>query len=109
VGHTGVLEAAVQAVQTVDGCVGRITEAVLSKGGALLITADHGNAETMIEENGRIHTAHTTHPVHLLFVDNQRKQVQLRPGVLGDIAPTILDIMGIAQPRQMTGQSLMVK
>lgn len=109
VGHTGVLEAAVQAVQTVDGCVGRITEAALAKGGALLITADHGNAETMIAENGRIHTAHTTHPVPFLIVDDRHKQAQLRPGVLGDIAPTILDIMGIDQPKQMTGRSLIVK
>ncbi|MEJ2154261.1 MAG: 2,3-bisphosphoglycerate-independent phosphoglycerate mutase, partial [Desulfobacteraceae bacterium] len=106
VGHTGVLEAAIQAVQCVDQCVGRIADKVLSKNGALLITADHGNSETMIEGNGRIHTAHTTNPVHLLLVDNSRKQARLRAGVLGDIAPTILSLMGIAQPQQMTGQSL---
>lgn len=106
VGHTGVLEAAIQAVQTVDQCVGRIAEAVLSKGGAMLITADHGNAETMIEKNGKIHTAHTTNPVHIVLVDDNRKQSQLKSGVLGDIAPTILEIMGIEQPQKMTGKSL---
>jgi 2,3-bisphosphoglycerate-independent phosphoglycerate mutase len=86
--------------------VGRIADKVLSKEGALLITADHGNSETMIVGDGRIHTAHTTNPVHLLLVDDLRQQVRLKPGVLGDIAPTILDLMGIAQPRQMTCQSL---
>lgn len=109
VGHTGVLDAAVQAVQTVDRCVGRIAGMVLSKKGALLITADHGNSETMIQADGRIHTAHTTNPVHLLLVNDERKQSCLKPGVLGDIAPTILDLMGIDQPEQMTGQSLIVK
>jgi 2,3-bisphosphoglycerate-independent phosphoglycerate mutase len=109
VGHTGVLPAAVKAVQTVDQCVGRITEAVLSKKGALLITADHGNAETMIKENGDIHTAHTTNPVHFLVVSDELKQVALKPGVLGDIAPTILDLLHIERPRQMTGQSLILK
>ena len=109
VGHTGVLAAAVQAVQFVDQCVGRIADKVLSIGGALLITADHGNSETMIKADGRIHTAHTTNPVHLLLVDDQRKQVRLKPGVLGDIAPTILDLMSIEQPGLMTGRSLIEK
>lgn len=108
VGHTGVIEAAVQAVQTVDRCAGRIADAVLSKSGVLLITADHGNAETMTGENGAIHTAHTTNPVHLVLVGDQRKAVQLKPGVLGDIAPTILDLMGIEQPEQMTGNTLII-
>ncbi len=106
VGHTGKLDAAVQAVQTVDRCVGRIADAVLAKGGALLITADHGNAETMIEDNGHVHTAHTTNPVYLVLVDDSRSQAKLRPGVLGDIAPTILSLLAIAQPSQMTGRSL---
>jgi 2,3-bisphosphoglycerate-independent phosphoglycerate mutase len=109
VGHTGVLDAAIQAVQCVDQCVGRIVDKLLSKNGALLITADHGNSETMIETGGRIHTAHTTNPVHFLLVDDHRKQARLKPGVLGDIAPTILDLMGIAQPRQMTRQSLIAE
>jgi 2,3-bisphosphoglycerate-independent phosphoglycerate mutase len=109
VGHTGALQAAVKAVQTVDQCVGRITKAVLSKKGALLITADHGNAETMIKDNGNIHTAHTTNPVHFLLVNDELKKAKLKPGVLGDIAPTIVDLMGMEQPRQMTGQSLILK
>jgi 2,3-bisphosphoglycerate-independent phosphoglycerate mutase len=107
VGHTGKLDAAIEAVQTVDQCVGRIVDAVLSGGGALLITADHGNAETMIENNGHVHTAHTTNPVHLLLIDDQRKQARLHPGVLGDIAPTILQLLALAQPQQMTGRSLL--
>ncbi len=106
VGHTGILDAAIEAVQTVDQCVGRIVDAVLAKAGALLITADHGNAETMIEDNGHVHTAHTTNPVHLLFVSEACRQARLRSGVLGDIAPTILQLMVIAQPEQMTGRSL---
>jgi 2,3-bisphosphoglycerate-independent phosphoglycerate mutase len=106
VGHTGKLEAAIQAVQTVDQCVGRIVDAVRAKSGAVLITADHGNAETLIDDNGHVHTAHTTNPVYLLLVDDTRKEATLKPGVLGDVAPTILKLMGIAQPEQMTGRSL---
>jgi 2,3-bisphosphoglycerate-independent phosphoglycerate mutase len=106
VGHTGVLEAAIKACETVDYCIGRIIETVLSKNGALLITADHGNAETMITDNGNIHTAHTTNPVHLVLVNHQHREASLRPGVLGDIAPTILDLMGIDPPEEMTGKSL---
>jgi 2,3-bisphosphoglycerate-independent phosphoglycerate mutase len=106
VGHTGKLDAAIQAVQTVDQCVGRIVDAVLAKAGALLITADHGNAETMIEDNGHVHTAHTTNPVYLVLVNDSRRQARLRSGVLGDIAPTILELMSVAQPEQMTGRSL---
>jgi 2,3-bisphosphoglycerate-independent phosphoglycerate mutase len=106
VGHTGIIPAAVKACETVDRCVGRIVEAVRAKGGALLITADHGNAETMIAPNGKMHTAHTTNPVHLILVDDRRKQARLREGILGDIAPTILQLMGLAQPDKMTGRSL---
>lgn len=107
VGHTGKLEAAIEAVQTVDQCVGRIVDAVRAKGGALLITADHGNAETLIDDKGHVHTAHTTNPVHLVLVDDSHMQIRLRPGVLGDVAPTILDLMAITQPDQMTGRSLL--
>ncbi len=109
VGHTGVLDAAITAVQTVDHCVGRITQAVREKQGALLITADHGNAETMIDENGNVHTAHTTNPVHLLLVSEAHRQAKLVPGVLGDIAPTILEVMALRQPDKMTGRSLIKK
>ncbi len=107
VGHTGVLQAAIKACETVDYCVGRIIEAVLSKNGALLITADHGNAETMITDNGSIHTAHTTNPVHLVLVRHQHRKTSLSEGVLGDISPTILDLMGIGLPNEMTGKSLL--
>ncbi len=108
VGHTGFLDAAIRACETVDECVGRIVEKVQAMGGVVLITADHGNAETMMDENGHPHTAHTLNPVPLILVDDTRKQVCLREGVLGDIAPTILDIMSIEKPELMTGQSLIM-
>jgi 2,3-bisphosphoglycerate-independent phosphoglycerate mutase len=107
VGHTGNLEAAIKACETVDRCVGRISKAVLEKGGCLLITADHGNAETMREADGSIHTAHTTNPVCLMMVTAATPQIKMREGILGDIAPTILEIMGLPQPKEMTGQSLL--
>jgi 2,3-bisphosphoglycerate-independent phosphoglycerate mutase len=108
VGHTGVLEAAVQAVKTVDECLMKVAEAVLAKGGAVLITADHGNAEMMYDSGSESpHTAHTTDKVPFILVDEGRKAVQLRTGgALGDIAPTMLQIMGIGQPAAMTGVSL---
>ncbi len=107
VGHTGIMEAAVRAVRTVDGCVREIATEMLARGGKLLITADHGNAEKMIDENGHPHTAHTLNPVPLVLVDDSRKQARLRKGALGDIAPTILELMGIPQPEKMTGTSLL--
>ena len=106
VGHTGNLAAAITACETVDGCVERIVNAVRESGGALIITADHGNAEMMINGKGQIHTAHTTHPVPLILVSGTMKQVGLNEGALCDIAPTILRLMGLAQPDQMTGRSL---
>jgi 2,3-bisphosphoglycerate-independent phosphoglycerate mutase len=106
VGHTGIMEAAVRAVETVDACVGRIVAKVRSLGGEVLITADHGNAEVMVDEQGRPHTAHTTDRVPLILVDDRRKGARLRPGILADIAPTILDILGLPKPPEMTGKSL---
>jgi len=106
VGHTGVLEAAIKACETVDHCIGRIVPAVLELDGALIITADHGNAETMREESGKIHTAHTTNPVPLILASQHQKTIGLKEGILGDIAPTILDLMGLSQPAEMTGSSL---
>lgn len=106
VGHTGVMRAAIKAVETVDLCVGRIVEAVRDRKGVVLITADHGNAETMQENSGKPHTAHTTNPVRFILVDDRGKIDSLREGVLGDIAPTILDLMGLPQPAEMTGRSL---
>ncbi len=109
VGHTGVLAAAVQACETVDRCVGQIVEAVTSQGGVAIITADHGNSEKMLAANGKPHTAHTLNPVPLILVDDTRRSIELRQGVLADIAPTILQIMAIEQPREMTGRSLLEK
>jgi 2,3-bisphosphoglycerate-independent phosphoglycerate mutase len=108
VGHTGVLEAAIKACETLDGCIGQIVDAVQEKGGVILITADHGNAEKMLEKEGAVHTAHTHSPVRLILVDDSRQQARLKTGKLGDIAPTILQIMGIEKPPQMTGESLLV-
>ena len=108
VGHTGVISAAVKACETVDRCVGRIAEVVLSKGGAMLITADHGNAETMLTSEGKMHTAHTLNVVRLLYANENQKEAKLREGILGDIAPTILQILGIPQPGQMTGTPLIM-
>jgi 2,3-bisphosphoglycerate-independent phosphoglycerate mutase len=109
VGHTGILSAAIQAIEAVDDCVGRLVAKVLDKGGLAVITADHGNAETMVDENGGPHTAHTTDRVPLILVDDLRKETRLRPGTLADIAPTILDILGVPQPNEMTGKSLIEK
>ena len=108
VGHTGSLSAAIKAVEAVDTGVGKIVDAVLKKGGALIVTADHGNCEQMIDpETGGIHTAHTTYDVDIILVDNQRKRQQLRTdGRLADIAPTALRLLGLAQPAEMTGESL---
>ncbi|RNC72343.1 MAG: 2,3-bisphosphoglycerate-independent phosphoglycerate mutase [Desulfuromonadales bacterium] len=108
VGHTGILEAAVRALEAVDTCVGHVVARVREKGGAVIITADHGNAEVMADETGGPHTAHTSEPVPLVLVDDSRKEARLRPGTLADIAPTMLAILGIPQPAEMTGKSLIV-
>jgi 2,3-bisphosphoglycerate-independent phosphoglycerate mutase len=105
VGHTGSIPAAVKAVETVDECLGEVIEAVGRAGGVSLVTADHGNAEQMLEADGEsLHTAHTTNPVPLIVTDSE---VTLRDtGELADLAPTLLGFMGIEQPLQMTGKSL---
>ncbi len=108
VGHTGVEAAAIKAVETVDACAGRIASRVLDMGGAVLITADHGNAEQMQDENGEPFTAHTTNPVWLVLVDNNRKNGTLREGgCLADVAPTMLKMLRLGQPKEMTGESLL--
>jgi 2,3-bisphosphoglycerate-independent phosphoglycerate mutase len=105
VGHTGVLAAAIKAVETVDTGLGRIVEAVRKQGGALLVTADHGNCELMKDpETGGPHTAHTTNPVPVVLVDGHAKAIG--DGILADVAPTLLDLMGIRQPQEMTGHTL---
>ena len=106
VGHTGVMDAAVKAVETVDECVGKIVAAVRETGGITLITADHGNADCMRSPDGQPHTAHTTNPVPLIVVG---ADVNLRPGRLADLAPTMLELMGYEKPEEMTGESLIVK
>lgn len=108
VGHTGKLDAAVTAVETVDRCVGRLTDAVLEAGGSLVITADHGNCEQMINPvTGGPHTAHTTFNVPLIVVDPDAIGIALRDGGrLADIAPTVLHLMGLDAPKEMTGESL---
>ncbi len=104
VGHTGVFDAAKAAVETVDKCVGKTVDAVLRQGGAALITADHGNAEQMLAKDGTPFTAHTTNPVPFCVVGYP---CRLRSGgCLADIAPTMLQILGLPQPPEMTGKSL---
>ena len=106
VGHTGVLQAAVKAVETVDTCVGRVVEATLKMGGIAMVTADHGNAEVMLQPDGSPMTAHTTNLVPFILCGAGN---ELRPGRLADIAPTILDVMGLATPQEMDGKTLIVK
>jgi 2,3-bisphosphoglycerate-independent phosphoglycerate mutase len=108
VGHTGFLDAAIKAAEAVDECVGRIIVELKKQEGVAMITADHGNAEQMIADNGNPYTAHTLNPVPFILVDdNRRHGSSLKPGRLGDIAPTILHIMGIHKPDRMTGKSLL--
>jgi len=111
VGHTGIYEAALAACKAVDDCVGRIARDVLARDGALLVTADHGNAEQMIDpETGGPHTAHTLNPVPVILAGKRFKGARLRDGgILADIAPTLMEVMGIAQPSEMTGSSLLVR
>ena len=106
VGHTGVFDAAVKAVETVDTCVGRVVDATRAMGGIAMITADHGNAEIMVKADGSPMTAHTTDPVPFIVVG---AAVELHPGRLADIAPTILDVMGLECPQEMDGKTLIEK
>ncbi len=108
VGHTGSLEAAIKAIETVDECLGKVVEEVEKQNGVLLITADHGNAEQMVDyKTGEPHTAHTTNPVPLILVGMEN--AKLKTGKLADLAPTMLDIMGLPKPEEMTGESLIEK
>ncbi len=107
VGHTGVIPAAVKAVEVVDECVGKVVDAILDKNGVAIITADHGNAEKMVDEDGNIFTAHTINKVPLIITD---KDITIRDnGVLSDIAPTLLQYLGVEQPVEMTAKSLIIK
>ncbi len=107
VGHTGVLEAAIKAVEYVDSCLGEILVELKAKNGQAVIIADHGNAEQMIKADGSPHTAHTTFPVPVILFNTNRNIKQLADACLGDVAPTVLELMGLKQPEVMTGRSLL--
>ncbi|WP_165445429.1 2,3-bisphosphoglycerate-independent phosphoglycerate mutase [Bacilliculturomica massiliensis] len=108
VGHTGVMDAAIKAVETVDSCVGRIVSALNNCGGQLILTADHGNADCMLDENGSVVTAHSLNPVPLLVMTDHTVTLA-EGGVLADLSPTLLDLMGLPKPLEMTGKSLLVR
>lgn len=109
VGHTGVLEAAIRAVEAVDECLGMVVDALLAKGGAAIVLADHGNCDQMVDyETGAPHTNHTLNPVPCILVDDQRLGARLKPGVLANVAPTLLEIIGLPKPPQMEADSLLV-
>ena len=106
VGHTGNFDAAVKACEAIDTCVGRVVDSLQKTGGECLITADHGNAEKMLDENsGQAHTAHTCEPVPLIYVGRKAKPAKI--GTLSDISPTLLHLMAMEQPEEMTGSVLM--
>ena len=110
VGHTGVFSAAVQAVEAVDKCVGKVVDALLAKGGAALITADHGNADQMLENDGvSPFTAHSTNPVPLVLVGRDEVKALDKGGMLADLAPTMLELLGLEKPEEMKGRSLLIK
>jgi 2,3-bisphosphoglycerate-independent phosphoglycerate mutase len=111
VGHTGIMDAAVEAVETVDKCVGRVVEAIRSAGGKVIVTADHGNADQMVDfTTGQPHTAHTSNPVPFILIDDTQKDAVLRKdGRLADIIPTLLELMGLDKPEEMTGTTLIDK
>ena len=110
VGHTGVFHAAVKAVETLDGCVEQIAKAVLEKNGQILLTADHGNADCMVDSDGNIVTAHSTNPVPLVHISADpcsfTEEAKNGCGKLADIAPTLLRLMGLKAPSDMTGSCL---
>ena len=107
VGHTGNLQAAIKAVETVDACVGRVLDAVLVKGGAAIVTADHGNADEMRDAGGNPVTAHSLNPVPIVAVGRSVEDRRLRDGVLADVTPTILDLAGLPPWPGITGHSLL--
>lgn len=110
VGHTGVFEAAVKAVEAVDTCLGRVLKAIAAQGGCALVTADHGNADQMLDADGKTpFTAHSTNPVPLVLVGRDDIKQLSEGGVLADLAPTMLDLLGLEQPAEMTGHSLLVR
>ncbi|MCW1883430.1 2,3-bisphosphoglycerate-independent phosphoglycerate mutase [Luteolibacter flavescens] len=109
VGHTGVVEAAIKACETIDADVQAIVDETLKLGGKLLLTADHGNCEFMINADGSPNTAHTTNLVHLIYVAEDADKFEVKDGILADVAPTLLEMLGLPKPKEMTGESLLVK
>lgn len=107
VGHTGIIEAAIKACETIDSCTKSVVEAALENGYTIILLADHGNCEMMINPDGSPNTAHTTNPVPVILID--KNNYSINNGVLGDIAPTILDLMGIEKPKTMTQHSILIK
>ncbi len=106
VGHTGIIPAAIKAVEAVDECLGMVVEALLENGGCALVTADHGNAEEMLSKDGKVITAHSTNPVPFIVIG--RGDVKLREGLLADLSPTMLSILGLEKPDSMTGKTLII-
>jgi 2,3-bisphosphoglycerate-independent phosphoglycerate mutase len=109
VGHTGVVEAGIKAVETVDQCVARIIPELLKLGGKALITADHGNCELMRNPDSSPNTAHTTNLVHLIYVAKDAANFICHDGILADVAPTLLFLLGLPQPKEMTGRNLLAR
>jgi 2,3-bisphosphoglycerate-independent phosphoglycerate mutase len=109
VGHTGVVEAGIKAVETIDACVSRIVPALLALDGKCLITADHGNCELMRNPDGSPNTAHTTNLVHFIYVAKDAVNFSCQDGILADVAPTLLFLLGLPQPKEMTGRNLLVR
>jgi 2,3-bisphosphoglycerate-independent phosphoglycerate mutase len=109
VGHTGVVKAGIKAVEVIDDAVRQVVERTLSLGGKLLLTADHGNCELMRNPDGTPNTAHTTNLVHFIYVAEDAANYEVKPGILADVAPTLLFLLGLPQPAEMTGKSLVVK
>ena len=109
VGHTGNLPATIKAVEAIDKCIEKVVDAILKQHGTLIITADHGNCEQMIDyKTGEPHTAHTTNPVPLILV-TENKDLKIKSGKLADLAPTMLEILNIEKPKEMTGESILIK
>jgi 2,3-bisphosphoglycerate-independent phosphoglycerate mutase len=107
VGHTGVVEAGIKAVETIDQCVRQVLETLLAAGGKAIVTADHGNCELMRNPDGSPNTAHTTNLVHFLYVAANAGEYRLKDGILADVAPTLLELLGLTMPKEMTGHSLL--
>ena len=109
VGHTGIMEATVKAIEAVDECVGKAYDALMEKNGQMFICADHGNAEKLVDTDGSPFTAHTTNPVPFILVNYDEAYTLREGGCLADIVPTLIEMMGMEQPKEMTGKSLLIK